>query len=352
MSAGRDERGRQASEHRSDAGAPGTDAAPAQDRPQIVVGVDGSEPSERALIWAAETAARNNAALIIAHGGESPSKAEQEREELSEFSRGLLREAVATAVDATGVSEVSTVLSEDPPADVLLGMSETADMIVVGTHGKGWIVGALLGSVTSRVAAHAHCPVIVVPEGWRAPEAEDVRAVTVGVSPSPSGHDALEFAFAEAERRGVPLLAVRSWAEFDWTTPTRSFLSGSNDSLRHEQQDLLTTLVEAAWKRHPTVEVAIELSTEPVYRALHAAAARADLLVLGCRHADDYRFSRLGPIASRLLHSSACPVAIVGHPADAEQAGHPAADEQVPAQVRPEPDPTGADSDVTVTAPS
>lgn len=352
MSAGRDERDDQTREDRSDSHVRGTDDAPAQDRPQIVVGVDGSEPAERALIWAAETAARNGAALVIAHGGESPSKAEQEREELSDFSSGLLKEAVATAVDVPGVGDVSTVLSEDPPADVLLGMSEAADMIVVGTHGEGWIVGALLGSVTYRVAAHAHCPVIVVPEGWRAPEAEEVRAVTVGISPSPSGQDALEFAFIEAERRGVPLLAVRSWAEFDWSTPTKSFLSGDHDSLRHEQQELLTTLVEAAWRRHPTVEVDLELSTEPVYRALHGAAARADLLVLGCRHADGHRFSRLGPIASRLLHTSSCPVAIVGHPARAEGEHEPAQDERVAVPAPSESDDVGADNDVTATAPS
>jgi Universal stress protein family len=48
--------------------------------------------------------------------------------------------------------------------------------------------------------------------------------------------------------------------------------------------------------------------------ALHGAAARASLLVLGCRHAEENRFARLGPVSSRLLHSSPCPVAIVGRP--------------------------------------
>src|SRR6266536_745012 len=214
---------------------------------QIVVGVDGSPPAERALVWAADAATRDDAQLLIAHGADR-------------------------------------------------------------------IVGALLGSVAYRVAAHARCPVVVVPDGWRAPATGQARAVAVGVSGSVSGVDALEFAFDEAERAGVPLVAVRSWTELDSTRRDVDLVANGNERLRCEQQDLLTGIVEAAWARHPTVEVVTELSSEAVYDALLAAATRADLLVLGCRHADDHMFSRLGPIASRLLHTSPCPVAVVGHP--------------------------------------
>jgi nucleotide-binding universal stress UspA family protein len=278
---------------------------------QIVVGVDGSQPAERALVWAAETASRDGAQLLIAHGGNVLPKAEPALDS-GDVSRELLREAVATAIDVGGGCNVSTVLREESPAQLLLELSDDAQMLVVGTHGTGRIVGALLGSVANRVAAHARCPVVVVPEDWRAPADDEARAVAVGVSGSVPGVDALEFAFGEAERRGVPLVAVRSWTEPDSARHDLDF--GASGAVRHEQQELLTRIVESTWARHPAVEVVTELSSEPVYDALLAAAAGADLLVLGCRHADEHRFSRLGPIASRLLHAAPCPVAVVGHP--------------------------------------
>ncbi len=281
---------------------------------QIVVGVDGSPPAERALVWAADAASRDDGQLLIAHGGDVLPKAELALDDGRDYSRDLLRDAVATAIDVGGTCNVSTVLRQQSPAELLLELSDDARMVVVGTHGAGRIVGALLGSVAYRVAAHARCPVVVVPEGWRAPATGEARAVAVGVSGSVSGEDALEFAFDEAERMGVPLVAVRSWTGLDSTRRDLDLVSNGNDRLRHEQQELLTGIVEGAWARHPTVEVVTELSSEPVYDALLAAATRADLLVLGCRHADDHMFSRLGPIASRLLHTSPCPVAVVGHP--------------------------------------
>jgi nucleotide-binding universal stress UspA family protein len=281
---------------------------------QIVVGVDGSPPAERALVWAADAASRDEAQLLIAHGGDVLRKAELALDDGRDYSWDLLRDAVATAIDVGGTCNVSTVLRRQSPVELLLELSDDARMVVVGTHGAGRIVGALLGSVAYRVAAHARCPVVVVPEGWRAPATGDRRAIAVGVSGSVSGEDALEFAFDEAERAGVPLVAVRSWTGLDSTRRGVDLVSNGNDRLRHEQQELLTGIVEAAWARHPSVEVVTELSSEAVYDALLAAATRADLIVLGCRHADDHMFSRLGPIASRLLHTSPCPVALVGHP--------------------------------------
>jgi len=219
----------------------------------------------------------------------------------------VLREAVATAIDASDVTDISTLLRDDQPAGVLLELSENARMVVVGTHGVGRIAGVLLGSVAHRIAAHARCPVVVVPEEWRAPARGDARPVAVGVSGTPSGRDALEFAFTEAERAEVPLVAVRSCAEINRAGDEAS-------ATWRGHQALLTELVEAAWANHPGVEVVSELSSASVYETLHDVAGRASLLVLGCRHAEDSHLARLGPVSSRLLHSSPCPVAIVGRP--------------------------------------
>lgn len=279
----------------------------------VVVGIDGSQHAERALVWAAEAASRAGAQLLIAHGGSVVPKAKAGEDEALDFSRDLLREAVATAMDVSANSNVNSVLRAEHPAQLLLELSDDAQMLVVGTHGLGRLAGALLGSIAYRVAAHARCPVVVVPDSWRPPADAQTRVVAVGLSGSTSGQEALEFAFIEAERRGVPLVAIRSWVDGTSSATPGDLLAADPDHCRRDQQDLLTQLVEAAWSRYPGVEVVTELSSESVYHALMAVAGRADLLVLGCRHADEHRFSRLGPIASRLLHTSPCPVAVVGH---------------------------------------
>jgi nucleotide-binding universal stress UspA family protein len=276
---------------------------------QIVVGVDGSAAAEKALIWAAETATRDGAHLVIAHG-DSARPVEAPPGTAVDYHHQLLREAIATAVEVSGTCNISTLLRAEHPSQLLLELSRTADLVVVGLRGAGAVAGTLFGSVAHKVAAHGRCPVVVVPESW---SVEQERPVSVGVSASESGRQALEFAFAEAERRGVALVAVRCWAQFDWTLPVADYMAAGHEQLRHRELEQLNALVDEVWRRHPSVEVDIELSSETVYNALHSAAERSDLLVLGCRN-DDHLLSRLGTVGMRLLHSSPCPVVIVGQP--------------------------------------
>lgn len=280
---------------------------------QIVVGVDGSEAAEKALIWAAEIASRDGAHLVIAHGDPNRSHIEPATGSGPDYDHQLLREAIATAVEVSGTCNISTVLRDEHPSQLLLELSEDAALVVVGSRGVGAVVSTLLGSVAHRVAAHGRCPVVVVPESWRDPSADERRPVAVGVSASESGRQALEFAFVEAERRHVPLIAVRAWAEFDWTKPVADYMSAGHDGVRHREQAQLDEVVEEAWRRHPSVGVDIELASETLFNTLHGAAERSDLLVLGCRN-DDHLFSRLGTVGMRLLHTSPCPVVIVGQP--------------------------------------
>jgi nucleotide-binding universal stress UspA family protein len=273
----------------------------------VVVGVDGSQPAERALVFAANEAALHGAQLLIVHCGDVLTGQARARGEVRDYSHEVLRESVATAIDASDTCNIGTLLRDDQPAGVLLELSEHARMLVVGTHGVGRIAGALLGSVAHRVAAHARCPVVVVPEAWRARAEGEARPVAVGVSGSPSGRDALEFGFTEAERADLPLTAVRSCAEIDQA-------HSEDGAIRQQQQTLLTELVEAAWAKHPGVEVVTELASAPACDTLRVVAAHASLLVLGRRHTDDHDVARLGPVSSRVRSNSPCPVALVGRP--------------------------------------
>jgi nucleotide-binding universal stress UspA family protein len=135
----------------------------------IVVGVDGSESSRRALEWAAEEARLRGATLKVVHAwfdlfvtGYFAEPAVYERAATEEAAREVLEKAVASIPDGSPDLQVEPVLVHGQPEAMLLLASQTADMVVVGSRGRGGIAGAVLGSVSQRVVQHAECPVVVV----------------------------------------------------------------------------------------------------------------------------------------------------------------------------------------------
>jgi len=136
---------------------------------QIVVGVDGSEASMRALEWAADEARRRHAHLRVVHAwlevfvdGYFVAPAVYEREAVEAAARETLDKAVASVPDGSPAIDVEPVLVHGQPAAVLLDEAEHADLVVVGSRGHGGFAGLLLGSVSQRVVHHAPCPVVVV----------------------------------------------------------------------------------------------------------------------------------------------------------------------------------------------
>lgn len=136
---------------------------------EIVVGVDGSPGSYAALRWAAKLAPVMNATVTAVTAWEFPVF-------ITAAGGGLLPgtwdpEADATTIvnDAIGAvfagtpAYVRTMVVQGHPADVLINASHTAVMLVVGGRGHGGFTGALLGSVSTAVAHHAKCPVLIVP---------------------------------------------------------------------------------------------------------------------------------------------------------------------------------------------
>jgi nucleotide-binding universal stress UspA family protein len=133
----------------------------------IVVGVDGSAHSDRALEWAAEEAAvrRLPLTVIIVYSLGSPSWFEDDGDP-GERARQVAREAVEKTLTRLGDDPgiLVTVRAEPGnPSDVLLVAAQGADMIVVGARGGGGFARLLLGSVSSQLAHHAGCPIVVIP---------------------------------------------------------------------------------------------------------------------------------------------------------------------------------------------
>lgn len=134
-------------------------------RPRIVVGVDGSAGGIRAAEWAAAEAARCDGTLEI-HTAYRPGYVFVTEEDVREAMQQVVDEATAAAaVVAPGVT-VSGATHEATPARTLIEASRDADMLVVGSRGRGGFAGLLLGSVSQQCSLHAHCTTVIV----RAPE--------------------------------------------------------------------------------------------------------------------------------------------------------------------------------------
>ena len=136
---------------------------------RIVVGVDGSEWSRRALEWAAVEARRRGAALEVVYAWHLPNAGGYpylagyaDLDLFAEDARLVLDRALAS-VDLSGIPKVEPILIQDGAARSLLDTAKGADLLVVGSRGRGGFAGLLLGSVSHHVATHASCPVVIIP---------------------------------------------------------------------------------------------------------------------------------------------------------------------------------------------
>lgn len=133
----------------------------------VMVGVDGSPSSRRALRWAVDQAAATGKRVVAVQAWQVPTMygtgaMVMPGIDWGEEARISLESIVASAVGERPQVPIEQRAAEGHPARVLLKHAQNADLLVVGSRGHGEFVGALLGSVSLHVVAHARCPVVVV----------------------------------------------------------------------------------------------------------------------------------------------------------------------------------------------
>jgi len=135
---------------------------------RIVVGVDSSATSLKALRWALAEAKLRGSDVELVHAFPRPELVGMmmvvtlpSDDELREASALVISEALEAVGGADGV-EVSMHVGAGGPASVLVETAKDAEMLVIGSRGLGGFRGMLLGSVTQQVIAHAPCPVVVL----------------------------------------------------------------------------------------------------------------------------------------------------------------------------------------------
>ncbi|MDQ1013974.1 universal stress protein [Streptomyces afghaniensis] len=279
----------------------------------VVVGVDGSESSLRAVDWAADEAALRGLPLRVVYASL------WERYERAVFATGGERsEQILNGVFVAAAHErarkrvpdlkVSTEVIPDGPTPVLLHEARRASVLVLGSRGRGDIADLLLGSVSLTVAGRADCPVIVV-RGGRDDEGGTPRRIVLGIGAEAATANAVRFALEEAERRGAVVEAIRAWRR-PAREATDDPLLGEGPVFAHEKGAVQT--LEAALLDAPAgVELLKRTAEGSARKVLLDASHSADLLVVGARRHPGHFGLQLGRVTHTVLHHAACPVAVV-----------------------------------------
>ncbi|NMR20498.1 universal stress protein [Cellulomonas fimi] len=292
----------------------------------VLVGLDGSAPSLHALDWAAAEATTHGLTLQIVCSYALPSftaasldggYAALDDTAIQEGAKAVLAEAQERA-DARGVRSTASVATGDA-AGVLVEMSRSARLAVVGTRGRGGFADRLLGTVSSALPAHAYCPTVVVPlraqstgDELALPEPRPVRRIVVGVDGSPAADLALRRAIREAKAWGAELTAVAG-VPIGASAGALAWLPAAIDheAVLRDVAEGLDVVVERALIDLPGVEVKRHVLDGTGAALLTEFSTATDLIVVGSRGRGGFAGLLLGSTSQAVLHHSACPVMVV-----------------------------------------
>ncbi|MER6950208.1 universal stress protein [Nonomuraea sp. NPDC000554] len=281
----------------------------------VTVGTDGSRPATIAVKWAAEDATRRGAALRIVHvfepwGHDLPYQPVPEAPEgIARYSEGILDAAAEVARAQAPATEVTTALLSGRIIGMLIKESDDALQIVVGSRGVGGFAGMLMGSVSIGLAGHAACPVVVVRGGQDTVQGQ----IVVGFDGAAHSEGALEYAFAEAERRTARVQVVYAW-QAAILSPYASGYSAYFDDLFAAGKHTVEERLRAWNDRYPRVPTIITAVCDHPVAAICDASTQADLVVVGSRDLGGLGATALGSVSRGVLHHAHCPVAVVPKP--------------------------------------
>jgi nucleotide-binding universal stress UspA family protein len=289
----------------------------------VVVGVDGSSSSENAIQWAAREARVRNAPLTLVHVAVTPSWGPapwllsnaplplpaDEDPALQKSTRKIITDSIQIADDSIHGTDGPDIRSEiffSVPVPTLVDLSKDAQMVVVGRRGQHRLHGVLLGSVSTGMMHHAHCPVAVIGDAVPVGPKDSRRPVVVGIDGSPASELATAIAFGEASGRSVDLVAMHAWRDPD--------LSKGMDMDWSAQQSIATKhLAErlAGWReRYPDVIVHPHVVWDNPARHLLEEAKSAQLLVVGSHGRGGFAGMVLGSVSTAVAQAARIPVIV------------------------------------------
>lgn len=282
------------------------------DRRGILVGVDGSPGSLRAVEWAARAARHRNARLTICTVYPEPGSAlgypsllaTNERRQRGE---DIVGHAAATAHRMAPELSVDRVVAAGHASQEIISLAADHELVVVGSHGDRWLHRLFAGSVAAQVAAHAPCPVAVIHGSTRSE-----GPIVVGVDGSAEAQIAMGTAFSAAETEHTKVRAICAYQipslAVDYAAPINSEMV---DYYRDEAQKALSDAVEPWTSKYPHIEVTTESPSGPAGPILAEASKEASLLIVGSRGLGGFKGLLLGSVSRHVVNAASCPVLIV-----------------------------------------
>ena len=267
----------------------------------IVIGVIDKQPT--ALRFALREAKRTGRALRVVHSAGVPAGAATLYGGVEMFED--LRDAGQVTIDAAPHFieqeapdiQVDYVLTMVSPAETLKLEADQASLLVLGSDTHAWPDRLLGGTVSSDLALHAACPVVVVPE--RAYPTPLSGGVVVAVDGETSADGPLQFAFEQADAEGAVLHVLHARQPAETIEDTQS--------IRTNVAELL-----AGWSgEFPDVRLVVDFPLDHANEACVRATEHSELVVIGRSHSHALPFALARPLAAEVLRHAHCPVAVV-----------------------------------------
>ena len=287
----------------------------------VVVGADGSPSSRVAVQWAAREAAMRHVPLTVVHVAASLSVAASTLawpagrvpEEVLEIQENEARRVIADAIKVVEDSaaggdrpEINSELLFGGPVPTLVDLSKDAQLVVVGCRGRTGQHRRLLGSVSTGLIHHAHCPVAVIHDEVPSSLQSAQLPVLVGIDGSRASELATAIAFDEASWRGVDLVALHVWGDADMST-----VFGIESSAVQSAADKTLAESLAGWQeRYPEVTVHRVVEFEHPARHLLDQAERAQLVVVGSHGRGGFAGMLLGSVSTAVAQAARVPVIV------------------------------------------
>jgi nucleotide-binding universal stress UspA family protein len=265
----------------------------------IIVGVTGAPVSRRAVDWAIERAVQRRQAieLVSVVGGAIGTVGEAEVLGAAQTATQQLLDGEAKRVSDAGAT-VTTRVESGNPVTTLIEAAGSAALLVIGSDYRGTGTGPARGVHGIRIAAGAKCPVIVVPDR----DLGEGMGVVVGIDGSTVSEHAIDFAAAEADRLGEPLIAVTAWTPLH--TPRNAMEVYPDLYLANMQsmaEEVLALSLAGLSARYPDLRIVRRVERGHPSHILAGVAENARMVVVGTHGRGPVARFLLGSISQELL---------------------------------------------------
>ncbi|MBW9111714.1 universal stress protein [Microbacterium ureisolvens] len=273
----------------------------------IVVGVTDAPAAQRAVEWAVKRASAHRLPLKLIEvvGGAVGAVGEDEVLDAAVAAARERVEATASALPRLGLKVYMRVERGNPVA-VLTEASARASLLVIGSDHTGGAAHRR-GAHGLRIAAGAHCPVVVVPDV----DVSDRSGVVVGVDGSPVSEKAVAFAAAEADRLGEPLIAVAVWTPLEVPRNMGAYPVQYLENMEKLTAEALRLSLAGLASRYPDLEIVRRVERGYPSHVINELAASARLAVVGSHGRGALARFLLGSISQEVLARLATVTAVV-----------------------------------------